>query len=335
VDIYLYDEFDNPTLSTLLAAELDLTYPEAGYHSVPLDPPVALTAGNEIYATIFFSNSTFAYTVPADSNGPHETQRTWISDDGTSWLDLGANKQADVAIRIRTTHPNGGAYALQGEQCGYDTTTCPLYDDGTHGDAFADDHIHSRDHTVDTPLAAHNAYVFYRLDGDKTLPSTGNLEFGALGSCPLYLLAQGNPYGITVTDCDAYAHVTCDTDGSSFGPVSLIGNEDFAEPAETLIEEGTALDLRVEIYAPGLTDGGTATAGEAIRRPVNGMLRPRTGVHGGLMAPPSASRKMTAPTGSICSRTSACRWVSTNCAVRTRTGLGRPAPPVPTYGRSS
>ncbi|MCD6286152.1 MAG: hypothetical protein J7M39_09615, partial [Anaerolineae bacterium] len=147
VDIYLYDDFDNPTLSTLLAAELDLTYPEAGYHSVPLDPPVALTAGNEIYATIFFSNGTFAYTVPADSNGPHETQRTWISDDGTSWLDLGANKQADVAIRIRTTHPNGGAYALQGEQCGYDTTMCPLYDDGTHGDAFADDHIHSRDHT--------------------------------------------------------------------------------------------------------------------------------------------------------------------------------------------
>jgi C1A family cysteine protease len=264
VDIYLYDDFDNTTLSTLLAEELDLTYPEAGYHSVSLDPPVPLTAGNEIYATVFFSNTTYTFTVPADSNGPHETQRTWISDDATSWYDLGANQSDDVAIRIRTSHPNGGAYALQGDQCGYDATTCPLYDDGTHGDAFAGDHIHSRDHTVDTPLAAHDAYVFYRLDGDKTLPSTGSLEFGAIGSCPLYLLAQGNPYGIAVTDCDAYAHVTCDAGGSSFGPVSLIGNEDFAAPAETYIEEGTTLDLRVEIYAAGLTDGGTATEGEAI-----------------------------------------------------------------------
>jgi len=170
----------------------------------------------------------------------------------------------DVAIRIRTTHPNGGAYALQGEQCGYDTTTCPLYDDGSHGDAFAGDHLHSLAYTVDTPLDTHDAYVFYRLDGDRTLPVAGSLGFDTTGSCPLYLLAQGNPYGITVTDCDAYAHVTCDTGGSSFGPVSFIGNEDFAAPAERLVEEGTTLDLRVEIFAPGLTDGGTATAGEAI-----------------------------------------------------------------------
>ena len=264
VDIYLYDDFDNPTLSGLLASELDITYPEAGYHSVPLDPPVALTAGDAIYATIFFSNTTYEFTVPANSNGPYETGRTWISDDGTSWLDLGANYQDDVAIRIRTTHPNGGAYALQGEQCGYDSATCPLYDDGTHSDTFAGDHVHSRGHTVDTPLAAHDAYVFYRLDGDKTLPSTGSLTFDADGSCPLYLLAQGNPYGITVTDCDAYADVTCDADGSSFGPVSFIGNEDFAGATESLIEEGTTLDLRVEIYAAGLTDTGTATEGGAV-----------------------------------------------------------------------
>jgi len=264
VDIYLYDDFDNPTLNTLLASELDLTYPEAGYHSVPLDPPVALTAGDEVYATIFFSNTTYAFTVPANNNGPYETQRTWISDYGTSWIDLGVNHQDDVAIRIRTTHPNGGAYALQGEQCGYDATTCPLYDDGTHGDAFAGDHIHSQGHGVDAPLTAHDAYFFYRLDGDKTLPSTGSLQFDATGSCPLHLLAQGNPYGITVTDCEAYAHVTCDADGSSFAPVSFIGNEDFAAPVETLIEEDTTLDLRVEIYAAGLTDAGTATEGGAV-----------------------------------------------------------------------
>ena len=264
VDIYLYDDFADPTLSALLATEPDLTYPEAGYHSVPLVPPVALTAGDEIYAAIYYSNTTYGFTVAADNNGPHETQRTWISDDGTSWVDLGANYQDDVAIRIRTAHPNGGAYALQGKQCGYDAATCPLYDDGTLGDTFAGDHIHSRDHAVDTPLAAHDAYVFYRLDGDKTLPSTGSLEFDTTGGCPLYLLAQGNPYGITVTDCDAYAHVTCDAGGSSFHPVGFIGNEDFASATESLIEEGTTLEPRVEILGVGLTDAGTATEGGAV-----------------------------------------------------------------------
>ncbi|MBN1259673.1 MAG: hypothetical protein JXB35_03245 [Anaerolineae bacterium] len=265
VDVYLYDTFNGSTLSNLLASVADVTYNEAGFHSVALPSPIALTASDDVYAAVFFTNASYNFPIAADGNGPSETGRTWISNSGTSWSDLGTLVNDDVAIRLRTSHPNGGSYSLRGEQCGWSGAACPLYDNAAQGDQFAGDAIHSLDHTVNAALGDNDEYKFYRNDGDKWLPSGSNLTFDATGSCDLYLLAQENPYGITVTDCDAYAAVTCDSAESDFSPVSFLGNEDFGVPTETFLDAGVSFDLRVEVYASGLTNAGVATTGDAVQ----------------------------------------------------------------------
>ncbi|MFN2168894.1 MAG: hypothetical protein ACK2U9_21885, partial [Anaerolineae bacterium] len=166
---------------------------------------------------------------------------------------------------LRTNHPDGGAYYLRGEQCGWDTTTCPLYDDATHGDGWADDRIHSLSHTVNSPLSSYDGFKFWRADGNKWLPSGSDLTFDSVGACTIYMLAQANPYGITVNDCQSYAYVTCDAATHDFSPVSFLGNEDFGAATEAYVTEGDTVDLRVEVYAAGLTDAGAATAGSAVQ----------------------------------------------------------------------
>jgi C1A family cysteine protease len=107
VDIYLYDDFDGTTLSNLLYSNLDLSFEEAGYHSVQLNSPLPVTTGNDIIVVVKFDNANYNWPLAADSRGPYQTGRTYISHTGAtdSWYDLGANKQNDVAIRLRTTIP--------------------------------------------------------------------------------------------------------------------------------------------------------------------------------------------------------------------------------------
>ncbi len=159
----------------------------------------------------------------------------------------------------------GGTYYLRGEQCGWGSG-CPLYDDGTNGDRFAGDFIHSLSYTVNSPLESNDEYKFYRSDTDKWFPDPGaNQTFDSTGPCSIYLLAQGNPYGITIADgADPYAAVSCDAAQSDFSPVSFLGNESFAGASESYVNEGSTIDLRVEVYANGLTNAGSATAGGAV-----------------------------------------------------------------------
>jgi len=105
VDIYIYDDFDGSSLSNLLTSELNYSFNESGYHSVPLSSPVPLTSGDAVNVVVNFTNSAYNWPIPADQNGPSETGRTYISPDGTnsSWTDLGAYANDDVAIRLRTS----------------------------------------------------------------------------------------------------------------------------------------------------------------------------------------------------------------------------------------
>jgi hypothetical protein len=103
VDVYLYDGFDGATLGGLLAAKENLAFPEAGYHSVALNTPVQVAAGNDVVAVVKFTNAGYTYPIVADKAGPVETGRTYISATGAGWEDLGAGFAADVAIRLRTS----------------------------------------------------------------------------------------------------------------------------------------------------------------------------------------------------------------------------------------
>ena len=105
VDVYLYDGFDGTTLSGKLAEVLNNSFSEAGYHSVALSSPVAVTTGDVVVAVVKFTNQSYGYPIVVDQNGPTETGRTYISTSGStgSWTDLGTVLSSDVGIRLRTS----------------------------------------------------------------------------------------------------------------------------------------------------------------------------------------------------------------------------------------
>jgi C1A family cysteine protease len=103
VDVYLYDSFNGTSLSGLLASKLNRSFSEAGYHSVALDTPVPVTNGNDVVAVVKFTDASYGFPVVADPHGPVETGRTYISSNGSSWSDMGTNRNTDIAIRVRTS----------------------------------------------------------------------------------------------------------------------------------------------------------------------------------------------------------------------------------------
>jgi len=111
IDVYIYDDFDGTTLSNLLWSDLDNSFAEAGYHGVAVDPPLAVTGGDDVIAVVAFTNVSYEYPIPIDVDGPNETQRTYVSPSGSdgSWYDLGSGQNADVAIRLRTSGVAGTA----------------------------------------------------------------------------------------------------------------------------------------------------------------------------------------------------------------------------------
>ena len=102
VDVYIYDSFNGSSLSGLLASQLDLSYTEAGYHSVLLDAPPEITSGNEIFAVVKYTNASYGYPIAVDVVGPAEPGKTYMSINGSTWYDMGTDYNVDVAVRIRT-----------------------------------------------------------------------------------------------------------------------------------------------------------------------------------------------------------------------------------------
>lgn len=106
IDVYVYNDFNGSTLSNLIVSKLDTSFSEPGYHSVTfLDAAPEITAGEDIYAVVKFTNSSFTFPVVADGVGPSETGTTYLSSNGSSgsWYDMGAGYSDDVAIRVRTS----------------------------------------------------------------------------------------------------------------------------------------------------------------------------------------------------------------------------------------
>ncbi len=105
LDVYIYGGFDGTRLSNLLHSVSNLSYNEAGYHSVPVDPPLPVSAGSTVVAVVKFGNVSYRYPLPIDGHGPWERQHTYHSPSGAdgSWGDVGERFDADVGIRLRTS----------------------------------------------------------------------------------------------------------------------------------------------------------------------------------------------------------------------------------------
>lgn len=98
-DVHVYGDFDGTSVSGLRDSVPSNTYYEAGYHSVPLSEPLALTSGDDIVAVVKFTNNEgYSRTLPLDSLGP-SSGNTYASPNGTDWYSM----TNDVAIRLRTT----------------------------------------------------------------------------------------------------------------------------------------------------------------------------------------------------------------------------------------
>jgi C1A family cysteine protease len=107
VDVFVYDSFNGAEPSTLLFEKENLCYDEAGYHSVRLDPPLRLRAGDEVVAVLKLTNATSELPIAIDKRGPLQHRVTYASPKGLagSWRDLASSDAhpGNAGIRLRTS----------------------------------------------------------------------------------------------------------------------------------------------------------------------------------------------------------------------------------------
>ncbi|MCK4538341.1 MAG: hypothetical protein KAV42_06035 [Candidatus Krumholzibacteria bacterium] len=101
--IYVYDTFSGGVLSDVLAGPISGTVSDAGYYSIDLPTPLQVTSGDVIYLAADLTTPGYNYPVPYDDTGPMETNKCFVSNDGTSWsaLDNGNYAMGDTGIRGR------------------------------------------------------------------------------------------------------------------------------------------------------------------------------------------------------------------------------------------
>ncbi|HER43767.1 MAG TPA: hypothetical protein ENO08_04840, partial [Candidatus Eisenbacteria bacterium] len=126
--MYVYDDFSGGSLGNLLAGPVSGVFNEEGYYTVDLPSPLQLATGDRIYIAIRLITPNYDYPVPLDPYGPMETNKSYISNTGTSWLAIDmaytADPFGDIGIRARAYPPYGG------EPCINDATSLyfdPVY----------------------------------------------------------------------------------------------------------------------------------------------------------------------------------------------------------------
>jgi len=102
--IYIYDDFDGTDVSNLLYGPHTVNCTLAGYYSEDLTTPIWVKNGDKFIVVIDFNCTGYYWPVPIDQFAPIETNKTYISQDGSSgsWLEVGAGYGWDVSIRART-----------------------------------------------------------------------------------------------------------------------------------------------------------------------------------------------------------------------------------------
>ena len=103
-EIRIYDEMIDDTMESLLSMQ-EGTCKETGYYSIPLFSPVPVTKGDDFIIVTKLTTPGNNYPIPADMNfiSPVESGRCYLSEDGESWIPIGAATEIpyDVALRGR------------------------------------------------------------------------------------------------------------------------------------------------------------------------------------------------------------------------------------------
>jgi C1A family cysteine protease len=100
VDVLLYDDFNGTGVSNLLAAELNNSYANAGYHSVELGTAVSVTSGDDVYAVVKMTDASYSFPIAYDPFGPKASGCCYISPTGSIYSEWGGG---DIGIRLRVT----------------------------------------------------------------------------------------------------------------------------------------------------------------------------------------------------------------------------------------
>ncbi len=100
--ISIYDDWISSAPANLLHSQ-DGSLAEPGFYSISLTTPVAVTTGDEFVVVMKFVASGYNYPTPVDDNDPIETNKSYISCNGSSWIDVGAGSDYgwDIGIRAR------------------------------------------------------------------------------------------------------------------------------------------------------------------------------------------------------------------------------------------
>jgi C1A family cysteine protease len=104
--IYIYDDFDGNDVSSLLYGPHTISCPLAGYYSVELTNPVWVANGDDFNVVVEFHCTDFYWPVPIDSLSPIETDKAYVSSDGSpgNWYAIGGGTSHlwDLGIRARS-----------------------------------------------------------------------------------------------------------------------------------------------------------------------------------------------------------------------------------------
>ena len=100
--IRVYDDFNGSAMPTNpIAGPWTATVNEAGYYTIDLTTPIAVAPGNPIYIYADLNTGSYTYPVPYDDTGPMETNKSYISNTGTTYyaLDSGNYAMGDIGLR--------------------------------------------------------------------------------------------------------------------------------------------------------------------------------------------------------------------------------------------
>ena len=108
VGIYIYGTFDGSRASDLLWQQQGLSFAEAGYHSIAINPPMQLANGNDVVVVVKVTNANATGPIACDARGPADAQVTYASKTGSdgSWLDLSTTAFGNLGVRLRTSDPS-------------------------------------------------------------------------------------------------------------------------------------------------------------------------------------------------------------------------------------